>query len=203
MTSRLHAVVRRPAFWAILVMVALLAAWWLAWMAPEAKKLSSAQQEKASDQATIANLEAKMAQLHTVAQHEAQAKRYISSFERAIPSAPNAPKLVVQIYNLATRHGLKLQSITDNAVNGSGSSYSSIPVSLSVSGSQPGIKAFVSGLYRLQRLLTIQQIQLSGPGNGDVVVGGGSGKYQATISATAYTTSVTASSTAGTGSTTG
>jgi type IV pilus assembly protein PilO len=202
MTSRLDAFVRRPVFWAVLAMVGLLVAWWLAWMAPESAKLTSARDQKLNDQAMIATLEAKMAQLHTVARHEAKARRFIAAFEQEIPSAPNAPALVVQIYRLAARNGLRLESITDNAVN-PGATYSSIPVSLQVTGSQAGITAFVGGLYRLPRLLTIQQVQLSGPANGDVLAGGGSGAYQATISATAYTTSVTASSTAGTGSATG
>lgn len=191
---------RRPIFWGPVIAVGLLITWWLAWMQPEGAKLASAQAQQASDQATVASLQAKLSQLHGIAKREAAAEHFLKVFGNEIPSGPDAPMLVVQVYRLAQKCNLKLESITDDAVNQASPNYATIPVSLVVSGSQQGIKYFIGGLYHLPRLLTIQQLQVSGPSNGDVVQGGG-GTYRATISATAYTTSVTASSTAGSGST--
>lgn len=191
---------RRPILWGPLLAVVLLAAWWFAWMKPEGAKLASARLARATDEATVASLQAKITRLHAVAMREQKAKDFLKAFAGQIPATPEAPQLVVQIYHLASRDHLKLASITDNAVDPAGAGYSTIPVSLTVSGSQAGITAFVGGLYRLPRLVTIQQLDLTGPTKGDVVVGGG-GPYQATISATAYTTSVTSTSTAGVGST--
>lgn len=191
---------RRPILWAPLLVTVLLAAWWFAWMKPEGAKLATARFERASDEAMVASLQAKIAHLHAVAAREQKAKGFLKTFAGQIPATPEAPQLVVQIYRLASRDHLKLASITDNAVDPAGAGYSTIPVTLAVSGSQAGITAFVTGLYHLPRLVTIQQLDLTGPAKGDVVVGVGGG-YQATISATAYTTSVTATSTAGVGST--
>lgn len=200
MTGTSRSLLRRPILWGPLLAVALLAAWWLAWMKPQGAKLASARLQRVTDEATVASLQAKIAHLHAVAQREQKAKDFLDAFAGQIPSSPEAPQLVVQVYRLASRDHLKLESITDNAVDPAGAGYSTIPVSLTVSGPQGGITAFVSGLYHLPRLVTIQQLDLTGPANGDVVVGGG-GAYHATISATAYTTSVTATSTAGAGST--
>ena len=200
MNVSLGTLVRRRLFWGPLAGVALLAGWWFGWMTPQASKLSAARQQQTSDQMTIAGLEARISQLHSVAKKEGQAKQYLRAFSTAVPSAPDAPQLVVEVYRLATATGCKLESITDNAVNAA-VGYSTIPLSLTVTGTRPGITRFVNGLYRLPRLVTVQQLQVQGPSTGDVVRGG-AGHYQATISATAYTTSLTASSTAGAASTT-
>lgn len=193
--SAARRLLRRPLLWVPVIAVGLLAAWWFAWMTPQATKLASARQTKLNDQATIASLQAKVAQLKGVVKKEADAKHFLHIFSRAVPPAADAPRLVVDVYHLAERNHCKLQSITDNTVDTAGGGYSSIPVSLTVSGSRGGIVQFVDGLYRLKRLVTIQQLQLSGPANRDVLTGGG-GTFTATISATAYTTSVTASSSA-------
>ncbi len=196
---KLAALLRRKLFWTPVAGVVLVAAWWFAWMSPESAKLSSARQQQTSDQATLVSLQARVLQLRAVAKKEHQARQLIRTFDLAVPPQPDAPTLVVQIYRLATAQGLQLDSITDNAVNGA-SGYSTIPLNLTVSGGRPGITRFVNGLYDLRRLVTVQQLQVTGPSNGDVVSGRG-GAYHATIAATAYTSSLGASSTAGTAST--
>lgn len=197
---KLPALFRRKLFWGPLAGGVLLAGWWFAWMSPQASKLTAAHQQQTADQMTIAALEAKISQLHSVAKKERQAKQLVRLFTRAVPPAPDAPVLVVQIYHLATAQHLQLQSITDNAVDPA-AGYATIPLSLSISGSRAGITRFVNGLYNLPRLVTVQQLQLSGPSNGNVVSGAGGSNYQATITATAYTTSLNATSTAGATST--
>ena len=199
MKASLSRLLRRPLFWGPLAGVVLLLGWWFAWMVPQASKLTTAHQQQSADQAAIVGLETRLSQLHGVAKKEVQAKQFLGTFAKAVPASPDAPQLVVEIYRLATAHGLHLQSITDNAVDPA-AGYSTIPLSLTVSGGRPGITRFVNGLYRLPRLVTVQQLQLTGPSTGDVLTGGGS-HYQATISATAYTTSLSASSTAGAAST--
>lgn len=193
---KLPPLLRRRLFWGPLAGVALLAGWWFAWMSPQASKLSVAHAQQTTDQMTIAGLEARISQLHSVARKERQAKQLVRLFTRAVPPRPDAPVLVVQIYHLATAQHLQLESITDNAVDPAGG-YATIPLSLSVSGSRAGITRFVNGLYDLPRLVTVQQLQLSGPSAGNVVSATSGTNYQATITATAYTTSLTAGSTAG------
>jgi len=170
------------------------AAWWFLFMVPQASKLSMDRQAEVSDQATVASLEARLSALHGEVRREAEAKGFLKAFNGAVPPAADAPLLVVQVYHLAARDHLQLQAITDNTVDPGGPGYSTIPLSIVVVGTRPGITAFVSGLYHLNRLVTIQQLVLSGSTNSDVLSGDAKNE-RATISATAYTTFVAPSTT--------
>lgn len=163
--------------------------WWFAWMAPTGSHLASAEVARRSDTAAITALQQRLVQLRADARNETAAKDFVRRFGRAIPPLADAPELVSQVYALALRSGVKLQAITDDTVVRAGSNYSAVPVSLTVAGSQDSIVAFVDGMYRLPRLLTVQKLQLSGPSSGDVITGFG-GTDIATIEATAYTTSL-------------
>lgn len=166
-------------------MLVLLLAWWFAWMSPEGTKLASVRQQQVTEQQTDTRLMLQLAALRADAARVKHDAPFLKSFAAAIPSAPGAPDLVVAVYRLATQDGVELQSITDDTVSSSGLGYSTVPVALSVSGPHDALLSFVSGLYGLPRLLTIQSISLSGTGN---LNASSSALYTASISATAYTT---------------
>lgn len=188
-----RSLLHRPKLWApVLVVLALAALWWFAWMAPEASKLASVRLQHTNDQLTVASLEGRLAHLRTDKAKEDQAKRLLAEFAEAIPASPDSPALVSQIYRLATSDLVDLESITDNTVDPATGGYSTIPVTLTISGSLPGIRSFVDGLYNLRRLITVQQLSVSGGSPTSGLLGGGSGSYTATITGTAYTTSVAA-----------
>lgn len=183
LTRLLH----RPLFvGAVLAIVALPLAWWFAWMAPEGARLASARATAQTDQIQKGNLAAELAQLVHEQQRFGAGDPLVKRFAAAFPASADAADLVVQVYNLANSTSTNLQSITDDSVTAAASTqYSTIPVSITVSGSTGAVNAFVAGLYQLPRLLTIQSLNLAG---GAVNTAGGGGQQTASINATAYTT---------------
>lgn len=185
--------IRKPLVIASVVgTLVLLIAWWFAWMQPESHKLTSIHAQEQQDQQQVASLRSELATLQAEQKVVKSASPFLNLFAAAIPPAPEQPSLVVQLYHLANRTGVKLQSVTDNSVSPA-TGYSVIPVSISISGGHNGVERFVAGLYKLPRLLTIQSLGLSGTGD---LNASGSSPYSATISATAYTTSVPSASSA-------
>lgn len=183
--------IRRPiAIGAIFGVLGLLLAWWFVWMAPEGQKLVSVRMQESTDQMARDSLVATLAQLKLESKQSSSERSFITRFVADIPPEQDAPSLVVLVYRLAVRDGVKLQSITDNTVSPSSSELSTVPVTMAVSGAHDAIVQFVSGLYRLPRLLTIQSLALAGSGN---VNAKSATTYTATISATAYTTYVATS----------
>lgn len=166
--------------------VALAAGWWFAWMSPQSAKLASVREQQVQAEASRSALLFRLEELQQDAKQATAATAYLSRFDRAIPAYPDAPGLVVQVYDLATRDNVKLLNITDNSLIADGG-YSTIPVSIDVSGGHDDVLAFVKGLYSIPRLLTIQTLSLSGAGN---VNQSSSVSTTATISATAYTLQV-------------
>ncbi len=163
----------------------LLIVWWFAWMQPEGHKLDGIRQQQQLDLQKVSSLQLQLAQLEAEAKVVRASSPFLKYFAAAIPSSPEAPTLVVQLYHLATQMGVKLQSVTDNSVSPA-AGYSTIPLAISVSGPHDSVFNFVKGLYSLSRLVTIQTIGLSGTGD---LNASGNGLYSASISATAYTTS--------------
>ncbi|MDA8291338.1 MAG: type 4a pilus biogenesis protein PilO [Actinomycetota bacterium] len=187
MSAPARSLVQRPAVLVSVVGVLVLAlAWWFAWMAPEGTKLAGIRQQQVTAQQTETRLDLRLVQLRAEAKQVRAAAPFLEHFAQAIPPVPDAPDLVVQVYHLAVANGVSLQSVTDDSVQTTGLGYSTIPVSLSVAGPHDQLLAFVSGLYRLTRLLTIQSVSLSGNGN---LNASSFSNYTASISATAYTTS--------------
>jgi len=175
---------KRPIVIASLLGVLLVAiGWWFAWMSPESAKLASVRAQQVQAETTRSALLFRLEELQHDAKQAKAAATYLSRFGRAIPSYPDAPGLVVQVYDLATRDNVKLLSITDNSLIADGR-YSTIPVSVNVSGGHDNVLSFVKGIYSIPRLLTIQSLSLSGTGN---VNQSSSVSTTATISATAYT----------------
>lgn len=187
MTTASRGLLRRPVVAAsMLGVVVLTLTWWFAWMSPEGHKLASIRQQQVSERQVELGLSLRLAALKRETSQVKVAAPFLQRFQLAIPPEPAAPSLVVAVYHLAVRHGVSLQGITDDSVV-AGAGYSTIPVSLSASGPHDNLLAFVRGLYGLQRLLTIQSISISGDGNLNSSSGAA---YTASISATAYTTSV-------------
>jgi len=179
---------RRPRVWgSIIVVLVALAGWWFGWMNHESNKLASIHQQQATQQATVASLSLELKTLRDEAKRVRAASPFLKRFGAAIPADPDAPALVVQVYRLAQKDGVTLASITDDTLDPVGTAYSTMPVSLSVSGPHDALLQFLDGLYRLPRLLTIQSFSLTGPGN---VLASGAASYSAGITATAYTTYV-------------
>lgn len=189
----LRELLKRPVFvLATLGLFVLAGAWWFAWMSPQQRHLSSLHQQVLEGDLLEANLNAQLLQLQRESKELKASGGFPSRFERAIPPAADAAELVTQLYKLSQRSGVTLENITDDTVKAQSPAYSSIPVSISVSGGHNAVVNFVDGLYELPRLLTVQTLSLSGAG---ALNASSNAQYTATISATAYTTLVQPAST--------
>lgn len=178
----------RPKVWGPALLVVVVAiAWWFAWMRPESSKLASVRRQETEQRALQASLTAELMTLRAEAKQVHRASPFLDRFAKAIPAAPDSPEIVVQVYDLSVQDNVTLQSITDNTIDPTTSGYSTIPVSLSVSGGHDSLLAFLAGLYHLPRLLTVQSVSLSGKGS---ILSSGQESYSASIGATAYTTYV-------------
>lgn len=190
MSAPSRALARRPAVLvSVLGVVVLVIAWWFAWMAPEGTKLAGIRQQQVTAQQTETRLDLRLVQLRAEAKQVKAAAPFLKRFSQAIPATPDAPDLVVAIYRLSVADGVSLQSVTDDSVQPTGLGYSAIPVAMSVQGPHDQLLSFIAGLYKMSRLLTIQTVSLSGNGNLDAP---SFASYTASITATAYTTSVPA-----------
>ena len=174
---------RRLVAASLLAVIGLGLAWWFVWMTPQAQKLTSVRAQQAQATATRGSLLMQLRELQQDSKEARSAAAYLKRFNAAIPSTPDAPGLVVEVYRLAQRDGVQLSSITDNSLVPA-SGYSSIPVSIEVSGGHDQVISFVSGLYRIDRLLTIQGLSISGAQN---INQSSAATTSASVSATAYT----------------
>lgn len=190
-TSLNLAVLKRPrVFVPVLVVVVLALVWWLAWESPENSKLASVQQQQTTIEATQARLTTELALLQAEAKQVHVGLPFLKRYEQAIPTTPEAPQLVTELDALALRTGVTLGSVADNTLTppAKPGGLTTIPVSLSISGSHAQVLAFIQGLYGLPRLLTLTTVSLSVPAGGNVLNLHESLTYGATIGAAAYTT---------------
>jgi Tfp pilus assembly protein PilO len=171
----------------VVLLLALL--WWLLWMSPEASKLTSLQAQQTQLQSRQTLLSDQLFTLQQDRREVHAAAPFIRRFDGAIPSLPDQGLLVVQLDDLANASGVTITLIGDNTITppATGQSYSTMPISMTVTGGFAKVQSFVAGLYNLARLLTIQQLAYSGSAN---VNDGGNAAFTATIGATAYTTYV-------------
>lgn len=189
-TSFNPAVLKRPlVFGPIVAIIVLALVWWLAWESPENAKLASVQQQQTAIEATQARLTTELALLQAEAKQVHVGLPFLRRYEQAIPPTPEAPQLVTELDALALRTGVTLSSVADNTLTppAKPGGLTTIPVSMSISGTHAQVLAFIQGLYSLPRLLTLTTVSLSVPSGGNVLNLHESLTYGATISAVAYT----------------
>lgn len=107
------------------------------------------------------NVEAKLQQkIHSLNQAESLYGQIVADLgliNRLLPAGPEWERFAWQLYWLADKNGLTLLSGTfDQAEK------DFVPVSLSLKGSYPQIKTFVDDLNRLDRLIAVEELTISG-----------------------------------------
>ena len=149
----------------LVAIVLLLGVWWFAWMSPESGKLSTLQVEQQQNQVKLSELNATLAALKAEQNQVKASQPFVARFVTAIPPEADQPQLFDQLVALATKTGVSLGSVSDNELvpGAVGASYSTIPVAISVSGPHSSINGFISGLYKLPRLITISALSAGGP----------------------------------------
>lgn len=196
-------VLKRPRVLISIVAVVVLAiVWYLAWWSPESSKLSSVRAQETTEKATIATDRATLAQLTGEAHYDKQYAGFLKVFQTAVPVQPEQGQLVTDLAALEKADKVTIASIDDSTTvpASTGSTLSTIPVTLSVTGPHIDVLKFLSDLYNLKvagRLLTIQQLNpspegVSSGGNGavgyNVLQTKDTTNFSLSIQATAYFT---------------
>jgi Tfp pilus assembly protein PilO len=180
------------------VVIVLLIVWWFAWMVPEGNKLTTVQQQVASDQSMVTQLNLELASLKAEKKLVLSELPYLKKVSAAIPPIEDPPGIVDSLNTLANNTGCDLLSVTpaDSPSPSGVAGLSTISVSFSISGTHSNVFAFLSGFYKMKRLMTIDSVSLSpASSNSNILAVGDGQKYGMTVTATAYTTFVTPAAT--------
>jgi Tfp pilus assembly protein PilO len=148
---------RRPVvFISIIAVVVLALVWWFFWMSPEGSKISTDQTEASTLQGQLTVLNATLARDKVTAAHVTEYAAYLNMFSVAVPPAAEAAELTNELTALAISTGVEIQQLADDTVT-VGTPLSEVPVSVTVSGKHKQCEAFLAGMYKLPRLITITQ----------------------------------------------
>jgi type IV pilus assembly protein PilO len=185
-------IVKRPAIYGTIVGVLVIALiWWFAWMSPEGSKLTSVNHQAQTAQIEISQLNTTVASLKAQSADLQQILPYLAHFEVAIPNLPESGILTEQLFQLSRQTGVFISNLNDAQVIAGTTStgYSTIPVSIVLSGSRNGILNFIADIYKMPRLVTLQAVTLTpGGANPDVNKSSNATGANASITGTAYTT---------------
>lgn len=189
---KLDGLKRPPILISIVAVIVLLAAWYLGWMTPEASKLTTINQQ---EQSLTSHLQTLQLQLRTDQDHSALVAhdaKDLQAFALAVPSTAEAGPLTTQLYDLSTATGVSLTSLIDDTTVPpvAGSVIGSIPLSISVKGPHQSCLRFLSDIYKMSRLITVDAVTptpVSSPSGAQPnVLAYDNDPYTMNIGATAY-----------------
>jgi Tfp pilus assembly protein PilO len=140
-------------------------------MSPQGTKLSTVN-------ASVSQLTQKNAQLQIQLQtveHESKLESkyaaYLTAFSTAVPPTPDAAQLTTQIAALADSTKVNLNGISDDTI-AVATPVSTIPITMTITGTGDECLNFLKGIYKMPRLITISSfIPTPGatPGSGSSV----------------------------------
>ena len=121
--------------------------------------------EQTTGKQTLAGKQDKLTKLKQAAAEIETKKEQLKLLDIAVPNAEDTvPVMLLQTESLANKSGVKLGSFT-HALK---PTEKPMPITLSVSGSLPGIKSYIDALYTNLRIISINSISLSGVSVGSV-----------------------------------
>lgn len=170
----------------------ILGVWYFGWWSPEGHKLASVQQQQLTAQQKVDSLQSTLA----VIEHEQAIVRkyrsFLTFFGSQVPVQPEQGQLVYMLGKLESSDGVQVSSLDVSTTTPppTGSTLSTVPITMSVTGPHSNVMKFLSDLYQLPRLVTIQSVQpapTDAPATGAYnVLGHDSVPFSLSISATAY-----------------
>ncbi len=162
--SKLNVRFSRKSALALVVIAAILAAWFLAFFRPESHKLQTLGAERSSLQA------ADQARLRRVQSEAAHVTQIRAMDNRLVGYAPSAEGLYTYIHTIssaARAAGVTITSLSaSGAVAVTGTTYFAVPITASIKGTYDHVLAFVKGIYTLPRLTDVNSLDVSGGGPG-------------------------------------
>ena len=162
-SARFDAFKRPRVLVAIAGVIVLLIAFWFAWWTPESNKLASVNAQEQTQAAHITTLQAELIQLEHESKFVSQYQSYLAFFSTQVPIQPEEGQLVYDLGRLSNATNVDISDIAANstAPPAAGETLSTIPVTLTATGSHVAILRFLAGLYTMPRLITLQQISPS------------------------------------------
>jgi Tfp pilus assembly protein PilO len=189
-------VLKRPrVLIALGVIVVLAAVFYFAWWSPEGNKISATDATKQAQASQITSLRNQLALVTAEGKFVQRYETFLTFFGNEVPVQPEQGVLVDMLGRLAISDRVTITTLSDNTLNAvKPPAFSTIPVSMTVTGPYSNVLKFLSDLYGLPRLLTIQEVQPTPSGaRGTVnILAPGSLTYTMTISGTAYYSGVAA-----------
>ena len=130
--------------------IVLLIVWWFAWMAPEANKLASVNQQVSMDQTRVNELTAELAALKAEKKLVLKELPYLKKVTTAIPPTEDPPGIVDSLNTLANQTSCDLLAVTpaDTPSPSGTPGLSVISVSVSVSGIHGNLFSFLRRLLQ-------------------------------------------------------
>lgn len=152
-------VLKRPrvliAFGVVLVV---LLAWYFAWWSPENSKLTAVKTQETSLANQVSSLNAQLVQYREDAKIVSRYRNFLTNFSQAIPVQPDAPQLTTALSALEKTTNVNIATLDDatTVAPAPGSTLGTIPLTMTVAGSHAAVLEFVTDLYKMKRLITVQ-----------------------------------------------
>lgn len=162
---------KTPVIVAIVVAAVVVLIWLLAFFLPQGHKLSTLDSKEQSLQQEVNAGNAKVAKLKRTFRHSAQLEAKQATMEAYVPSTPDIFKTTANytstLSTAVSAAHMTLTSVTPGAARvASGSSITSIPVTLNVKGTYDDLLTLIKGIYSLPRLTDINGVDVLGGGPG-------------------------------------
>jgi Tfp pilus assembly protein PilO len=188
---KLEGLKRPPILISLVVVIVMLAVWYLGWMSPESAKLTTINRQ---EQTLTTHMQILQDQLLTDKAHAVLLKRDLKDlaiFSAAVPPAAEAGPLTTMLYNLSKTTGVSIQSLTDDTTASplKGQTVSSIPITITLKGSHGACLTFLADVYKLPRLITIGAVVPASAASGQAqtdVLANDDLPYTMSLTATAY-----------------
>lgn len=169
---------------ALLVFVAVTAAWYMFGLRPVNEKIAEAdsQLQTAQDEAVV--LQTRLARLQKIRDNELSYISAIGALEAQVPPTPSMPGLIEDLNTLADETGIDWLGATWGApteIDGAG--YYEIPITLQVEGQFFELLGYLYGMADIERLVRIDGVTISPTEEDGFIVLG------VTINAKAFSTS--------------
>lgn len=201
-TPSLEALKRPKMLLTLGTLLLLVGVWYFAWWSPEGHKLAAVQSQQLTEQQKVDSLQSTLALIDHETSLVQKYRNFLSFYGSEIPLQPEQGQLVFQLGNLEKSDNVQVTSIDVSTTNPavSGSSLSTVPVTMSVSGPHSNVMKFLSDLYQLPRLMTIQTVTpspTSGTTKGYNVLTHDSVPFSLSITGTAYFTGTVSTTSTG------
>jgi Tfp pilus assembly protein PilO len=148
---------------AAVLVVALI--WVVAVFNPQGHKLASVNANVQSAQNEQYALQARLDRLKIYSKESAKFEALAARLSTAVPPSTDVYPYITALSNAAAGAGLKIESIGPGPAAADGD-VAAIPIVVAATGTYSQTLAFIGALYALPRLTVIEQVSITGGGNG-------------------------------------